>query len=154
MEEEVLGKAYDGRLMRRLLTYMKPYRVAVAVSLVMLLLNSLVQLAGPLLTKLAIDRYLVPATHPSRTPLDAFLSRDPWTGITQLTALYLVAIALGFLFDFAQTYLLQIKGQRAMFDLRRELMSHLQTLDVAFFDHHPVGRLVTRATTDVDVRND
>ena len=154
MEEEVLGKAYDGRLMRRLLRYMKPYRVAVGVSLVMLLLNSLVQLVGPLLTKLAIDRYLVPATHPSRTLIDRFLSPDPWKGLTQLTVLYLVAIALGFLFDFGQTYLMQMTGQRAMFDLRRQLMSHLQTLDVSFFDHNPVGRLVTRVTTDVDVLND
>jgi ATP-binding cassette, subfamily B, multidrug efflux pump len=154
LEEEVLGKAYDGRLMRRLLTYMKPYRVAVGVSLVMLLLNSLVQLVGPLLTKLAIDRYLVPARHPSRTPIDWFLSHDPWTGLTQLTVLYLIAIGLGFLFDFGQTYLMQMTGQRAMFDLRRQLMSHLQTLDVSFFDHNPVGRLVTRVTTDVDVLND
>jgi ATP-binding cassette subfamily B protein len=154
LEEEVLGKAYDGRLMRRLLTYMKPYRVAVGFSLVMLLLNSLVQLVGPLLTKLAIDRYLVPASHPSKTPIDWFLSRDPWVGLTQLTALYLVAIALGFLFDFGQTYLMQMTGQRAMFDLRRQLMSHLQTLDIRFFDHNPVGRLVTRVTTDVDVLND
>lgn len=154
MEEEVLGKAYDGRLMRRLLKYMKPHRIAVGISLVMLLLNSLVQLVGPLLTKLAIDRYLVPASHPSKTPIDWFLSHDPWAGLTQLTALYLVAIALGFLFDFGQTYLMQMTGQRAMFDLRRQLMSHLQTLDIRFFDHNPVGRLVTRVTTDVDVLND
>jgi ATP-binding cassette subfamily B protein len=154
LEEEVLGKAYDGRLMRRLLTYMKPYRTAVAISLVMLLLNSLVQLVGPLLTKLAIDRYLVPAKHPSKTPIDWFLSHDPWVGLTQLTAVYLVAIGLGFIFDFGQTYLMQMTGQRAMFDLRRQLMSHLQTLDIRFFDHNPVGRLVTRVTTDVDVLND
>lgn len=154
MEEEVLGKAYDGRLMRRLLTYMKPYRIAVGLSLVMLLFNSLVQLVGPLLTKLAIDRYLVPATHPSKTPIDWFLSHDAWVGLTQLTVLYLIAIALGFIFDFGQTYLMQMTGQRAMFDLRRQLMSHLQTLDIRFFDHNPVGRLVTRVTTDVDVLND
>src|SRR6185437_1080846 len=154
VEEEVLGKAYDGRLMRRLLRYMKPYRLAVGVSLVMLLLNSLVQLLGPLLTKLAIDRYLVPATHPSRTPIDWFLSPDPWKGLTQLTVLYLIAIGLGFLFDFGQTYLMQMTGQKAMFDLRRQLMTHPQTLDVAFFDRNPVGRLVTRVTTDVDVLND
>lgn len=154
MEEEVLGKAYDGRLMRRLLTYMKPYRIAVAVSLVLLLFNSVVQLLGPLLTKLAIDRYLVPASHPSKTPIDPFLSADPWTGLTQITAIYLVAVVLGFLFDFGQTYLMQLTGQRAMFDLRRQLMAHLQTLDLSFFDHNPVGRLVTRVTTDVDVLND
>jgi ATP-binding cassette subfamily B protein len=154
LEEEVLGKAYDGRLMRRLLTYMKPYRIAVAVSLVLLLFNSVVQLLGPLLTKLAIDRYLVPASHPSKTPIDPFLSADPWTGLTQITAIYLVAVVLGFLFDFGQTYLMQLTGQRAMFDLRRQLMAHLQTLDLSFFDHNPVGRLVTRVTTDVDVLND
>jgi ATP-binding cassette, subfamily B, multidrug efflux pump len=154
LEEEVLGKAYDSRLMRRLLTYMKPYRVAVTASLVLLLFNSLLQILGPLLTKLAIDRYLVPVSHPSKTPIDWWLSHDPWTGLTQLTAIYLGAIFLGFFFDFGQTYLMQMTGQRAMFDLRRELMAHLQTLDLAFFDKNPVGRLVTRVTTDVDVLND
>ncbi len=154
MEEEVIGKAYDRRLMRRLLTYMKPYRIAVAVSLTLLLFDSLLQLLGPLLTKLAIDRYLVPVSHASRTPIDPYLSHNPWTGLLQLTILYLLAILLGFVFDFGQTYLMQLTGQRAMFDLRRELMAHLQTLDIAFFDHNPVGRLVTRVTTDVDVLND
>lgn len=133
---------------------MKPYRVAVTASLVLLLFNSLLQILGPLLTKLAIDRYLVPVSHPSRTPIDWWLSHDPWTGLTQLTAIYLGAIFLGFFFDFGQTYLMQMTGQRAMFDLRRELMAHLQTLDLSFFDKNPVGRLVTRVTTDVDVLND
>lgn len=154
MEEEVLGKAYDGRLMRRLLTYMRPYRVVVAASLVLLLFDSLLQILGPLLTKLAIDRYLVPATHTIKTPIDAWLSSDPWTGLTQLTVLYLAAIVFGFVFNFGQTYLMQWTGQKAMFDLRRQLMAHLQTLDIAFFDRNPVGRLVTRVTTDVDVLND
>jgi ATP-binding cassette subfamily B protein len=154
LEEEVLGKAYDGRLMRRLLTYMRPYRVVVAASLVLLLFDSLLQILGPLLTKLAIDRYLVPATHTIKTPIDAWLSSDPWTGLTQLTGIYLAAIVFGFAFNFGQTYLMQWTGQKAMFDLRRQLMTHLQTLDVAFFDRNPVGRLVTRVTTDVDVLND
>ncbi|HEX6545925.1 MAG TPA: ABC transporter ATP-binding protein, partial [Bryobacteraceae bacterium] len=154
MEEEVIGKAYDSRLMRRLLTYMKPYKVAVTASLILLLLNSLLQVIGPLLTKLAIDRYLVPVSHPSKTPIDGWLSHDPWTGLLQLSAVYLVAILFGFAFDFGETYLMQLTGQRAMFDLRRELMTHLQTLDIKFFDNNPVGRLVTRVTTDVDVLND
>lgn len=154
MEEEVLGKAYDGRLMRRLLTYMRPYRAIVAVSLVLLLFDSLLQILGPLLTKLAIDRYLVPVTHTIKTPIDGWLSNDPWTGLTQLTGLYLAAIVFGFVFNFGQTYLMQWTGQKAMFDLRRQLMTHLQTLDIAFFDKNPVGRLVTRVTTDVDVLND
>jgi ABC-type multidrug transport system, ATPase and permease components len=154
LEEEVLGKAYDGRLMRRLLTYMRPYRAIVAVSLVLLLFDSLLQILGPLLTKLAIDRYLVPVTHTIKTPIDGWLSNDPWTGLTQLTGLYLAAIVFGFVFNFGQTYLMQWTGQKAMFDLRRQLMTHLQTLDIAFFDKNPVGRLVTRVTTDVDVLND
>src|SRR6202012_563193 len=83
-----------------------------------------------------------------------WLSRNSFTGLTQLSSLYVAVILFGFLFDFGQTYLTQWTGQRAMFDLRRELMTHLQTLDVAFFDKNPVGRLVTRVTTDVDVLND
>ena len=140
--------------MRRLLTYMKPYKVAVTASLILLLFNSLLQVIGPLLTKMAIDRYLVPVSHPSKTPIDGWLSHDPWTGLLQLSAIYLIAILFGFVFDFGETYLMQLTGQHAMFDLRRELMTHLQTLDIKFFDHNPVGRLVTRVTTDVDVLND
>jgi ATP-binding cassette, subfamily B, multidrug efflux pump len=156
LEEEVLGKAYDSRLMRRLLTYMKPYRLAIAASMFLLLIDSLFQIIGPLLTKLAVDRYLVPA-HGSATAipfLGSWLSKDAFTGLTQLSVLYASVIILGFLFDFGQTYLTQLTGQRAMFDLRRELMVHLQTLDITFFDKNPVGRLVTRVTTDVDVLND
>jgi ATP-binding cassette, subfamily B, multidrug efflux pump len=154
LEEEVLGKAYDGRLMRRLLKYLKPYRAIVAASLVLLLLDSLLQIIGPLLTKLAIDRYLVPAPHPAKSILDGFLSPDAITGLSQITGIYLAALLFGFLFDFGQTYLMQWTGQKAMFDLRRELMSQLQRLDLSYFDKNPVGRLVTRVTTDVDVLND
>ena len=154
MEDEVIGKAYDSRLMRRLLTYLKPYRSIVIVSLVLLLLDSFLQIIGPLLTKLAVDRYLVPTPHQIRTPIDGWLSVDPRTGLFQLTAIYLVSIVLSFVFNFGQTYLMQWTGQKAMFDLRRQLMAHLQTLDVVFFDKNPVGRLVTRVTTDVDVLND
>ncbi len=155
MEEEVLGKAYDSRLMRRLLVYMKPYRAVVAVSLVLLLVDSLLQIIGPLLTKLAVDRYLVPTKHSQTFPfVDAWLSHNPWTGLSQLAGVYLAVVLLGFLFDFGQTYLMQWTGQKAMFDLRRQLMAHLQTLDIGYLDKNPVGRLVTRVTTDVDVLND
>ncbi len=155
MEEEALGKAYDSRLMRRLLGYMKPYRAIVAASLLLLLVDSLLQIIGPLLTKLAVDRYLVPVQHAQTFPfLDKWLVRDPWTGLSQIALLYLSVVVLGFFFDFGQTYLMQWTGQKAMFDLRRELMAHLQQLDIAYFDRNPVGRLVTRVTTDVDVLND
>ena len=155
MEEEVLGKAYDARLMRRLLTYMKPYRAVVAASLLLLLVDSLLQIIGPLLTKLAVDRYLVPVGHSHTFPfLDKWLSHNPWTGLSQVALLYSGVVVLGFVFDFGQTYLMQWTGQKAMFDLRRQLMAHLQTLDMSFYDKNPVGRLVTRVTTDADVLND
>ncbi len=156
MEEEVLGKAYDSRLMRRLLHYMKPYQLIVAVSMFLLIIDSIFQIIGPLITKIAVDRYLVP-THVKTASIpyvNQWLSVDPRTGLAQLVMLYAGVILFGFFFDFGQTYLMQWTGQRAMFDLRRDLMTHLQTLDVAFFDRNPVGRLVTRVTTDVDVLND
>ena len=152
MEEEVTGKAYDGRLMRRLLGYMRPYRGKIALSLVCLLGYSLLQVCGPLLTKLAVDRYLQP-TH-QQGLLDRFLSADPFTGIAQISAIYLAVLAGIFVTEFGQMYIMQSVGQFAMFDLRRELMVHMQRMHVGFFDRHPVGRLVTRLTTDVDVLND
>ncbi len=155
MEEEVLGKAYDARLMRRLLTYMKPYKAIIAVSTLLLLVDSVFQVTGPLLTKLAIDKYLVPSEHVQVLPfLTKWLSSDAWTGLSQLASIYFGVIVIGFLFDFGQTYLMQLTGQWAMFDLRKQLMSHLQTLDLVYFDKNPVGRIVTRVTTDVDVLND
>ncbi|MGH9611669.1 MAG: ABC transporter ATP-binding protein [Bryobacteraceae bacterium] len=154
VEEEVLGKAYDSRLMRRLLSYMRPYKKVVALSLFLLLIDSILQVIGPLLTKIAVDRYLVPAGHPFKTPIDGWLSHDPWIGVAQLTGLYLLAILGVMIFDFGQSYCMQWTGQKAMFDLRRQLMAHLQTLDVAYYDQNPVGRLVTRVTTDVDVLNE
>jgi len=134
---------------------MKPYRMIVFTSLALLLIDSLLQITGPLLTKLAVDRYLVPVKHHQMFPfLDKWLSTDAWTGITQITLVYLGVVIFGFLFDFGQTYLMQLTGQKAMFDLRKQLMTHLQSLDIAYYDKNPVGRLVTRVTTDVDVLND
>ena len=154
MEEEVLGKAYDGRLMRRLLGYMKPYRKLVGFSLLFLIVQSSLQVLGPLLTKLAVDRYLAPAPNHVFTFLDPLLPADPRTGIPRLGLLYLAVLAGSFVSEFGQMYLMQYTGQLAMFDLRRQLMEHLQHLDLSFYDRNPVGRLVTRVTTDVDVLND
>jgi ATP-binding cassette subfamily B protein len=154
VEEEVLGKAYDSRLMRRLLVYMRPYRKYVGLSLAFLLVQSVLQVLGPLLTKAAVDKYLQP--DPARVPtfLDAILPADPWSGITRISLLYLGVLAGTFVSEFAQMYWMQYTGQLAMFDLRRQLMGHLQRLDLAFFDRNPVGRTVTRVTTDVDVLNE
>ena len=154
MEEEVLGKAYDGRLMRRLLAYIRPYKSEVLIALVFLLVNAALQVVGPLLTKLAIDRYLEPSGRPTRTILDPYLSISPWTGLLQISFIYLLSIAAALICDFGEQYLMQWVGQKAMFDLRRELMAHLQRLDIAFYDRNPVGRLVTRLTTDVDALNE
>jgi ATP-binding cassette subfamily B multidrug efflux pump len=154
VEEEVLGKAYDSRLMRRLLGYMRPYRGYVALSLFFLLLESVLQVLGPLLTKVAVDRYLAPSPTRIPTPFDRFLPAGPWDGLAAVGMLYLGVLVGTFVFDFAQVYLMQYTGQLAMFDLRKQLMGHLQGLDLAFFDRNPVGRLVTRVTTDVDVLND
>jgi ATP-binding cassette subfamily B protein len=154
VEEEVLGKAYDSRLMRRLLGYMRPYRGYVALSLVFLLLQSVLQVLGPLLTKIAVDRYLAPNPTRAATPIDAYLPAGPSNGLAAVGMLYLGVLLGTFVFEFAQVYLMQYTGQLAMFDLRKQLMAHLQGLDVAFFDRNPVGRLVTRVTTDVDVLND
>jgi ATP-binding cassette subfamily B multidrug efflux pump len=154
VEEEILGKVYDGRLMRRLLAYVKPYRKTVAFSLVCLVALSVFQVLGPLLTKLAVDRYLVPTATQAATPLDPFLSADRWTGLAQISILYLVVILLAFVLEFVQSYAMQTTGQYAMLDLRRSLMVHLQRLDLAQYDRTPVGRLLTRVTTDVDALNE
>ncbi len=152
VEEEVLGKAYDGRLMRRLLGYMRPYRGLVGISLAFLAVQSLLQGLGPLLTKIAVDKYLQPTGKP--TFLDAWLPSGATSGLERIAILYLAVLAGNFVTEFIQTYIMQYTGQLAMFDLRKQLMEHLQGLDLAFYDHNPVGRLVTRVTTDVDVLND
>jgi ATP-binding cassette subfamily B protein len=154
VEEEVLGKAYDARLMRRLLGYMRPYRALIFFSLLFLLAQSVLQVLNPLLTRLAVDKYIRPGAHPLHTAIDAWLPADPWAGLTRVALLYLAVLVGTFLTEFAQTMLMQWTGQLAMFDLRKQLMEHLQGLDLAFYDRNPVGRLVTRVTTDVDVLND
>ena len=105
MEEEVVGKIYDRRLMQRLLRYLWPYRRYVAISLIFLGINSVLQIAGPLLMKIAVDRYLAPAGKQMQTPLDAWLSSEPWTGLAQVSLLYLIVIVGVLLMDFGQSYL-------------------------------------------------
>lgn len=154
MEEAVLGKAYDARLMRRLLVYLKPYKAVVGASLFFLLIASVLEVMGPLLTKLAIDKYLAPSPLSQPSLLDPYLSASPLVGLAQIALLYLLVVLGSLVTGFFQIYSMQWTGQQAMFDIRREVMTHLQKLDVAFFDHNPVGRLVTRVTTDADVLND
>src|ERR1022692_610409 len=152
-EEEVLGKAYDGRLMRRLLTYQRPYKRHVVVALAAIILKSGLDVLGPFLTKIAIDKYLAKSPN-SHSWIGDQLSNAPLTGIAQIGGLYVGILVSTFTLEFIQTYLMQWTGQKVMFDLRRQIFRHLQHMHVAFFDKNPVGRLVTRVTTDVDALNE
>lgn len=140
--------------MRRLLAYARPYWRSVVAALVLMLIASAGQVMGPLLTKIAVDRYLAPAANRTPTYLDPYLSNDPWTGLTQIALIFLAVMIAGMIAQFGEGYLMMLVGQRAMFDLRRQLMAHLQRLDIAYFDRNPVGRLVTRVTTDVNALNE
>jgi ATP-binding cassette subfamily B multidrug efflux pump len=152
-EEEILGKAYDSRLMARLLRYLRPYRWRVAIALVSILLKSFADVLGPYLTKVAIDRYLSPAKGLS-SGFWNWLSPRAITGIAQIASIYVGLLFFSFLLEVLQTYFMQWTGQKVMFDLRKQIFRHLQRLHVAFYDRNPVGRLVTRVTTDVDALNE
>ncbi len=155
-EEEVLGKAYDARLMRRLLAYLRPYWVVVLLALAAIVLYGVFQAAPPYFIKLLVDRYLDPVSGAKAPAIfSRILSPDPRTGIVQIALLLFLPTALvTFLLEFAQAFTMQLVGQRVMYDLRKELFAHLQRLHLSYFDRNPVGRLVTRVTTDVDVLNE
>jgi ATP-binding cassette subfamily B protein len=154
-EEEVLGKAYDSRLMKRLLGYLRPYKWQVALALAAIVLKSAADVVGPYLTKTAIDKYLAPTTvRGSHGLLDRFLSSQPLLGIAQIGAMYVGLLVFGFFLEFLQTYFMQWTGQKVMFDLRSQIFRHLQRMHIGFYDKNPVGRLVTRVTTDVDALNE
>jgi len=138
-DDEVIGKAYDARLMRRLLTYLYPYRPQVALAAVAIASHSLLELAPPYLTKLVIDSY-IPAGDLSSLGIVAVV--------------FLATLTGSFALEYLQTSTLQMIGQRIMFDLRMQMHVHLQRLDLRFYDRNPVGRLMTRVTTDVDVLNE
>jgi ATP-binding cassette, subfamily B, multidrug efflux pump len=147
-EEEALGKAYDSRLMRRLLQYMKPYKWRVVLALVMVAIVTPLELAPPLIFRKAIDGYFVPALNHILPEASA------WTGIGWLSLLFFAVLAFDFLAQYIQIRIMQRVGQQTMYDMRREIFSHMQRLPMSYFDRNPVGRLVTRVTTDVDALND
>jgi ATP-binding cassette subfamily B protein len=151
-DEDVVGKAYDSRLMRRLGRYLAPYKLAATVSACAILLKSACDVAGPYFVKVAVDTYLAPAGKPGW--LGRHLSPNATTGIDELALLYLGALLLSFGLEFVQTYLMQWTGQKIMFDLRSQIFRHIQEMHVGFFDRNPVGRLVTRVTSDVDALNE
>jgi ATP-binding cassette subfamily B multidrug efflux pump len=138
-EEEVLGKAYDARLMRRLLAYLRPHKWYVIGALLALIGDAVAQLAPPYLVKIAIDQYI---------------AQGDVAGLNNIAVVYLAVLIASFTLEYAQIYMMQMIGQRIMFDMRMQIYTHLQRLDLSFYDRNPVGRLMTRVTTDVDVIND
>jgi ATP-binding cassette subfamily B protein len=147
-EEEALGKAYDSRLMRRLLRYMKPYKWHVVLALVMVAIVTPLELAPPLVFRKGIDSYFVPELKGAITEASA------WTGIGWLSLLLLAVLVFDFLAQYIQIRIMQRVGQQTMYDMRGEIFRHMQRLPMSYFDRNPVGRLVTRVTTDVDALND
>jgi ATP-binding cassette subfamily B multidrug efflux pump len=164
-EEENLGKAYDARLMRRLLGYVVPHRWTALAAIGLIILSSLLQLVGPLATAVALDLFIRPFAGDAET-LSTVSRRvteemgrrgmevEPAVGLGIVSSIYLVALALTFLVLYWQGYIMQMMGQMIMFDLRRDIFSRLQRLPVAYFDRNPIGRLVTRVTNDVDALNE
>ncbi len=146
-EDDILGKAYDARIMRRLLTYVRPYIRLASLALLLLLLVSLIDLVGPALTGYGIDHYIAPTTH-------QLSLADRGNGLLMLAIIYLLVLTLGMVLRYLHVFILNIMGQRIMFDMRSQMFEHLQHLALSFFDHNPVGRLMTRLTNDVDSLNE
>ena len=142
------GAIYDKRLAGRLLRYLKPYRREVIVSVILLGVISLLEVAGPYLTKIAIDRYVKPVSGHGQLPADAT------HGLLLIAAAYVAVLAAGFVLRYFQTYTMSMVGQRAMQDLRLSIFRHLTTLTPSYFDTRPVGRILTRVTQDVSVLNE
>jgi len=138
-EEEALGKAYDARLMRRLLRYLKPYWWLAALAVFLLVLASALEIVGPWLTKIALDQAI---------------PEEDGRLLALLAMAFLGTLVLGFVLQYAQRLLTTWLGQRIMRDLRREVFHKFQTLDLRFYDRNPVGRLITRITSDVETLNE
>jgi ATP-binding cassette subfamily B protein len=144
--DEVQGKPYDSTLMRRILGYLRPYWKLVLFSIFLIVFVSVFQLAPPYLVKIAIDKYLDPAN-----PAEISARYAGLLGIVGIFAAFLI---MGFIVSYLQVYVMSFVGQRVMFDLRMQIFSHLQKMEVSYFDKNPVGRLMTRLTSDVEVLNE
>jgi ATP-binding cassette subfamily B protein len=138
-EEEALGKAYDARLMKRLLEYLRPYRWYVLLAVCLLMVASFLQVVGPWLTRIALDEAIPNGDGPL---------------LARLAGVYMAAIMGGFFLMYGQTVLTTWLGQRVMYDLRTEIFGKLQRMDLRFYDRNPVGRLMTRITSDVETLNE
>jgi len=137
-EDEITGKAYDARLMKRLLAYTAPYKGLILLGVLLTLLASLLQLAGPYLTKLAIDKYI---------------ANKELSGLYLILIVYFFVLVFIFVTQYAQIYVTQFFGQKLMFDIRSKIFRYIHSLSLSFFDKNPVGRLMTRVTSDVEALN-
>jgi ATP-binding cassette subfamily B protein len=153
-DEDPIGKVYDSRLMRRLGHYVRPYWIQAAISTLAVSLKAMSDVTGPYLVMVAVDRYFTGTPGSTTKWLTRRLPADPWSGITELAAIYLGALVISYFFQFTEVYLMQWLGQKMMFDLRRDIFRHMQRMHIGFFDTHAVGRLVTRLTSDVDAINE
>jgi len=147
-EEEALGKPYDARLARRLMQYLKPYRWRVVFALALTMAVTPLELVSPYLFKVGLDRYIVPGASQQISVEEAF------RGLALVGALFMAVLVVSFLVQYIQVRAMQRVGQETMCDLRGEIFAHLQRLPMSFYDRSPVGRLVTRVTTDVDALNE
>lgn len=138
-EEEALGKAYDARLMKRLLKYARPYRVGLGVATILLIGGSILQLSLPVMIQIGIDQYLM---------------TKKIGGLGEITLVYGGILVVSFVLSYLQLYITMLIGQKVQYDIRMEVFGHLQKLHLRFFDKNPVGRLVTRVTNDVNVLNE
>ena len=153
IEEDSIGRMYDVRLAGRLAGYLKPYTAWATASVVLLIIHSSLAVAGPYLTKIIIDHYLVP-TNETASPIDTWLPQDAFVGLNVAAVLYLAILVCGSLIRYGQITVMQHTGQKVIRDLRVKVFSHLHGMSVAFFDRNAVGRLVTRTTADVDTLNE
>src|SRR3954468_19702040 len=132
-DDDVLGKAYDARLMRRLLVRLRPYWRQVVIAFIAITVGAGTSLAQPYLMKVAIDQ---------------FIARGDVSGLDRIAVIFTAILVLGFIAEYVQTWTMQLTGQRIMFDMRMSIYGHLQTLDLQYYDRNPVGRLMTRVTSD------
>jgi ATP-binding cassette subfamily B multidrug efflux pump len=147
-EEEALGKAYDSHLLRRLLEYLRPYRWRVILALAFVAIVTPLELAPPKLFQIAIDKYLVPGMHRD------IVESAAWRGVAIISVVFFGVLLFDFLAQYIQIRIMQRVGQQTMYDMRTAIFRHIQRLPMPYFDRNPVGRLVTRVTTDVDALND
>ncbi len=147
-EEEALGKAYDSRLMHRLLQYMRPYKWRVILALSLVAIVTPLELSPPIIFGWTIDRYFSPALKGTLPEASA------WRGVVLVSIVYLLVLIFDFLAQYIQIRIMQRVGQQTMYDMRAGIFAHLQRLPMSYYDRNPVGRLLTRVTTDVDALND